>query len=69
MRSLVDREPVLILTALGALLALAVAFGVDISTGQKAAIDAAAAALLALLGRAQVTPVADPNLPNVPPVH
>jgi hypothetical protein len=61
-RSLLGREPVLILTAVGAFIALLVAFGFDISTDQKAAIDAGVAALLALVARASVTPVVDPRL-------
>lgn len=60
-KNLWDREPVLILTALGNVLALLVAFGLDISTGQKAAIVATASALLALFGRQQVTPT-DPGV-------
>lgn len=62
MGNLWDREPVLILTALGALIALLVAFGVPISFEQKTAIDVFAAAVLALVGRSQVTPVADPKV-------
>lgn len=40
----------LVLAALGALLTLLVAFGVNISPDQHTAIDGAAAAVLALLG-------------------
>lgn len=51
------REPVLIVEALKTLLALAVAFGLDLSAEQVAAILAAAGALLALVARSRVWPV------------
>jgi hypothetical protein len=63
MSNLWDRYPVAILTVLGNLIALLVAFGVDVTSGQKAAAMALAASLLAVVAHTQVTPVAAPNLP------
>lgn len=57
-----NREPIVVLAFADALIALFVAFGVDISTGQKAAVDAVVAAVFAFAGRAVVTPVADPRV-------
>lgn len=62
MPTVFGREPVLILTALGALIALFVAFGVDFTFEQKTAIDVFAAAVLSLVARSRVTPVADPKV-------
>lgn len=52
------REPALILGAVQTLLALAVGFGLNISTEQVALILAASAAVLSVVVRSQVTPVA-----------
>ena len=57
MKSLWGREPALILGAVQAILALVVAFGLDLSTEQVGAILAASAAVLAVVTRSQVTPV------------
>jgi ABC-type glucose/galactose transport system permease subunit len=65
-QSILGRQPVAILSAIGAFVALLVAFGVDISTGQKAAIVAFVAAVLELFKWATVTPVIDPRLPQTP---
>ena len=51
------REPILWLGALQAIIALAVGFGLNLDGQQVALIMAAAAAILALIGRGQVTPV------------
>jgi len=50
------REPVLILTAVQAALALAVAFGLDLSNEQTGAIIALSAAVLGVITRSKVTP-------------
>lgn len=52
------REPALILGLVQSLLALAVGFGLNISTEQMALILAAVAAVLSVVVRSQVTPVA-----------
>lgn len=57
MSSLWGREPALILGAVQAVLALVVAFGLDLSVEQTGAILAASAAVLAVVTRSQVTPV------------
>lgn len=49
-------EPVLVLGAVQAILALAVAFGLDLSAEQVGAIVAASAAVLSVVTRTQVTP-------------
>ena len=58
------REPALVLGAVQAVLALVVAFGLKLSVEQTGAILAATAAILAVVTRSQVTPVADPRLPG-----
>ncbi len=63
LRKILDREPIIVLTAVGNLIALLVAFGVDISSGQKAAVMAVVGSALALAGRQVVTPVAAPRSP------
>ena len=55
MNSLWNREPASILGALGALLALGMAFGLHLSAGQVGAIMAAATAVNALITRQTVT--------------
>lgn len=49
-------EPALILGAVNALLALAVGFGLNITPQQVGLINAAAAAVLAVITRAYVSP-------------
>ena len=49
-------EPAAIVGAIEAILALAIGFGVDITTEQLALIMAAVTAVLALVVRSQVTP-------------
>ena len=63
MKNLWNREPAAILGALQTVLALVIAFGFDLTGEQTGGIMAAAAAVLALVTRSQVTPVADPKLP------
>lgn len=50
-------EPVLILNLINVVIAGAVAFGLDLSMEQKAAIIAISTAVLNLLARSQVTPM------------
>lgn len=57
MRTLWNREPAVILGALQAILALAVGFGLQLSAEQVTLITAAAAAIVALVTRTQVSPV------------
>ncbi|MEV8373022.1 hypothetical protein AB0P21_09810 [Kribbella sp. NPDC056861] len=52
------REPALFLGAVQAVVALAVAFGLHLSTVQTGSILAVTAAILALITRSQVTPTA-----------
>jgi hypothetical protein len=59
------REPALIAGLIQAILALAVAFGFDLTSEQVGAILAVTGALLAVVVRQQVTPVADPRVPDV----
>lgn len=49
-------EPVAIVAAIEALLALAIGFGLDVTAEQMALIVAATTAVLALFVRSQVTP-------------
>ena len=51
------REPALILAAVNALLAVAVGFGLPVSTEQAALIMAAVSAVVGVITRSQVTPV------------
>lgn len=53
------REPALIIGLVQALLALAVGFGLELTAEQTALILAATAAVLSVVTRSQVTPVAD----------
>lgn len=53
----IQREPVLVTTLVGAVLALFVAFGLTISPDQKTAVIGVVTAILALFARSQVTPV------------
>lgn len=56
MSTLWGREPALIIGAIQALLALVVAFGLDLSVEQTGAILAASAAVLAVITRRSVSP-------------
>lgn len=51
------REPVLWLSAIQAVIALAVGFGLDLTGEQQGLIHATSAALLSLIVRSQVVPV------------
>lgn len=61
MKNLWNTEPVLILGAVQALVALVVSFGLDLSTEQVGAIVAFAAAVLSVVARRKVTPDDDPT--------
>lgn len=54
---LFDREPALILGAIGALITLVTAFGLNLTVEQVAGINAGAVAILSLIVRQKVTPV------------
>lgn len=56
MKRIYDTEPALLLGAVQAVVALAVAFGLDLSAEQVGAILAASAAVLSVLLRRKVTP-------------
>jgi hypothetical protein len=56
------REPAMILAAVQALLALVAAFGLGLSPEQFGAVMALTAAVLGVLTRSQVTPLASPRL-------
>lgn len=56
MKTLWNREPALILGAVQAILALAIAFGADLTPEQTGTILAASAAIIALITRQKVTP-------------
>ena len=53
---ILGREPVVILAAVNAALALGVGFGMDLTGEQQALIGAAVSAVLALVARSQVVP-------------
>jgi hypothetical protein len=53
----VNREPVAIVAAVEAVLAVAIAFGLDVTAEQLGLIVAALTAVLALFVRSRVTPV------------
>jgi len=55
------KEPAVILGAIQAILALGLSFGLHLEPQQIGAIMAAAAAILALVVRQQVSPVSKPN--------
>lgn len=59
------REPALIIGATQALIALAVAFGLDLSPEQIGAVLAVTAAVLGMVTRSQVTPTGDHDVPAV----
>ena len=54
------REPALILGAIQAIVALAVGFGLNFTAEQVALVAAAAAAILSLVTRSQVSPAHHP---------
>lgn len=56
MSSILNREPVMTLAVVQALLVLLVSFGIDLSTEQTGAILAASAAVLGWITRSKVTP-------------
>ena len=58
MKNLWNREPAAIIAALQTLLAVAITFGLDLSAEQVGGILAATAAVLGLITRSQVSPVA-----------
>lgn len=62
-----DAEPALLMGAVHAFVTLAVAFGLELSGEQIAAISAAVAAVLAVVVRSQVTPTTDTPAPADPP--
>lgn len=63
----VRREPVLVLAAVQAGIVCGVAFGLHLDTNQQAAILGLSGALLALVARSRVTPVASSSMPENAP--
>lgn len=59
----IRNEPVLVTTLIGAVLTALVAFNVPLTQEQVVALVAIAAAIMAIVARAQVTPVRAPTLP------
>lgn len=57
----IRREPALVTGAVGAVLALVVAFGFELSGEQTGAIMALTTAVLGFVTRAKVTPVREPR--------
>lgn len=51
-----NREPALILAAVQAVLALVIAFGLDLTNEQTGAVLAVTAAILGIITRSRVTP-------------
>lgn len=60
----IRREPALVTGAVGAVLALVVAFGFELSGEQTGAIMAVVTAVLGFVTRAKVTPARRPHDPN-----
>lgn len=56
MGKLWGREPAMVLAFVQAIIALAIAFGLDLSAEQVGTISAVTAAILGLITRSQVTP-------------
>lgn len=52
-----NREPAVILAAVQAVLALVIAFGLDLTNEQTGAVLAVTAAILGIITRSRVTPV------------
>ena len=61
----IRKEPALVTAAVSALIALGVAFGLELSGEQTGAIMAVVTAALGFVTRAKVTPVKAPHDPNV----
>jgi hypothetical protein len=59
------REPAVILGFVASVIALVIAFGLDLSTGQVGGIMAATTALLSLVVRSQVVP----SVKIIPPLN
>lgn len=57
------RQPVYILAAINAILALGIGFGLNLTGEQVGLIMAASTAIIALITNSVVTPVAAPQLP------
>lgn len=57
MRDRIRNEPVMVSAAVTAALNVALAFGLNLSTEQTVAVNAAVAALVGLYARSKVTPV------------
>lgn len=55
-----NREPALWMGLIGALVSLGTSFGLHLSAEQVGAISAAAAAILSVITRSQVSPVSKP---------
>lgn len=58
----IRREPVLVVTFVGAVLNLLIVFGIDLTQEQTASILVLLNAGLAFIARSKVTPVDDPSL-------
>jgi hypothetical protein len=59
--SLVRQQPVYSQGVIQAIIALAVSFGLQLTSGQVGALTAATAAVLAFLTQTQVTPIVNPK--------
>ena len=59
----IRQEPALLLALVGALIALALSFGLSLSVDQQGAIMALVIAVLGFVTRSQVSPVAKPAPP------
>lgn len=57
MGTLFGREPALVLGAINAILALAVGFGLNITSEQVGLINAAVAAIISVIVRQRVSPI------------
>lgn len=57
MGTLFGREPALVLGAINAILALAVGFGLNVTSEQVGLINAAVAAILSVIVRQRVSPI------------
>ncbi len=58
------KEPVLILALIQSIIALVIGFGVNLTVAQGGLVMAVSAAVLGLLARSQVTPMAGPTKPT-----
>ena len=68
MLTLIKKEPVLFQAVVQAGLALAVSFGFGLDATQTGSLLAFSAAVLSFVTRTQVTPVANPKLPDGTPL-